>query len=180
MKNKMKYAWLVGLAVLWLAGCTNSANDAEIRVKSESKTIDFIAEKGGGDGVLSIVDGRLFQEWVSDQEEIPYLKLGAAITIQLNKNISGSYELKDVLLKEDGALKYITQPFIEQSHDTVIDFDKGVGSFILTENAYAYLSSQSKDYEPGATIRGFQLYLHDKDETIAFVIRTDASSQSEA
>lgn len=178
MKKRLAAMLFIGVAALLLASYSNASDDSNIVVKSVNLVIDGIVEKGAGETVLSPSGERLFQKWMSSHAEIPYVPIGGTITITANQDLTGSYEIRDVLLKKDGSLKYSTQHSIEPSHITNIQFDEGVGSFVLRENMYAYLSSQSADYEPGATIRGFQLYLGDTEESIIFVIRTDATGDA--
>ncbi|RJE91001.1 hypothetical protein D3P07_02700 [Paenibacillus sp. 1011MAR3C5] len=179
MKKRLAVMLFVGLAVLLLDSYSNASDDYRIIVKSGIAAFDGIAEKGEGGAELVPSDERLFQTWMNTHSEIPYVKIGDKITITAHRDLSGSYAIRDVLLKKDGSLKYRTQPSIEPSLVTEIQFDQGVGSIVLTEDRYASLSSQSTDYEPGATIRGFKLYLGDTQETIVFVIRTDAESSLE-
>jgi len=179
MKKRLAAMLFIGAAALLLASYSNASDDSNIIVKSGNVIIDAIVEQEAGSAELVSTDERLFQTWMSSHSEIPYVQLGGSITITANRDLTGSYEIRDVLLKKDGSLKYSAQHSIEPGHVTDIQFDQGVGSFVLTENMYAYFSSQSADYEPGAAIRGFKLYLGDTDESIVFVIRTDAGNAQE-
>ncbi|MFF2887095.1 hypothetical protein [Paenibacillus sp. NPDC057967] len=179
MKKRLAVMLFFGLAVLALSSYSNASDPANIVIKSGAIAFEGVTEKGAGEEGLVSSDERLFQNWMNSYSKIPYVKLGDKMTIEANRDLSGSYEIRDVLLKKDGTLKYKTQQNIEPSPVTEIQFDQGVGSFVLTENMHAYLSSQSADYEPGATIRGFKLYLKDTEETLIFVIQTDAGSSEE-
>jgi len=174
MKKRLAAMLFFGVAAMLLASYSNASDDPNIIVKSGNVIINAIVEQGADEAMPALTDERLFQSWMSSHSEIPYVQLGDSITITANQDLTGSYEVSDVLLKKDGALKYSTQHSVEPSHVTNIQFEEGVGSFVLTENMYAYLSSQSADYEPGATIRGFKLYLEETEESLIFVIRTDA------
>ena len=107
---------------------------------------------------------------------IPYVNLGESIQIRLDQDVSATYELTDVLLKEDGSYKYN----IPNDKPEVIEISSGTGSFVLKGNMAAFLSSNSKDYEPGAAIRGFKLTEQGDGEKqgFYFVLRTDAGSAS--
>jgi hypothetical protein len=109
---------------------------------------------------------------------IPYVKLGESVQIQLEKEGPAIYELRDVLLREDGGYKYK----LPDDNPIVMEFRSGSGSFVLKENLSAFLSSNTKDYEPGAIIRGFKLTEQGDDgekREYYFVLRTDAGSVSQ-
>ncbi|WP_310829201.1 hypothetical protein [Paenibacillus pedocola] len=108
---------------------------------------------------------------------IPYVKLGESVQIQLEKGAPAVYELSDVLLSENGGYKYR----MPEDKPIVMEFSSGSGSFVLKENMAAFLSSNTKDYEPGATIRGFKLTKQGGGEKqeYYFVLRTDAGSVSQ-
>ncbi|MNV85249.1 hypothetical protein D3C71_1791850 [compost metagenome] len=106
------------------------------------------------------------------------MKLGESVQIQLDKGASAAYELTDVLLGEDGGYKYK----MPNDKPIVIEFSSGSGSFVLKENMAAFLSSNTKDYEPGAIIHGFKLTEQGDGEKreYYFVLRTDAGLVSQS
>lgn len=116
---------------------------------------------------------KLFQSIVSDKKiNIPYVKLGETVQIKFKDNLINTCKLEDYILKEDGNLKYKK----ESIKTTDIIFSNGVGTFILNENLFTNFSSDSKDYEPGKTIRGFKLISHSVDNKqceYVFVVKTD-------
>ncbi|QSF43060.1 hypothetical protein [Paenibacillus tianjinensis] len=105
------------------------------------------------------------------------MKLGESVQIQLEKGAPAVYELSDVLLSENGGYIYR----MPEDKPIVMEFSSGSGSFVLKENMAAFLSSNTKDYEPGATIRGFKLTKQGGGEKqeYYFVLRTDAGSVSQ-
>ncbi len=121
----------------------------------------------------------LFKAILEDSEvSIPYVKLGESVQIQLDKEAPAAYELTDVLLREDGGYKYK----MPADKPIVIEFNSGSGSFVLKENISVFLSSNTRDYEPGAIIRGFKLTEQGDDgekREYYFVLRTDAGSVSQ-
>lgn len=117
-------------------------------------------------------DTQLFQRILQESDRtIPYVKLGETIRLNFGDQAPQSFELSDYLLGEEGTLKYR-----KAIRNIEMDIHDGIGDLVLDENGFAALSSNSKDYEPGATLRGFRMICNWKDHTqeYAFVIRTDA------
>lgn len=108
----------------------------------------------------------------SSNIKIPYLKLGTTIRIVVQKKFPNKITLKDYILKQDGVPKYTDR----EVKEIPIKFIKGKGTFKLGVNWAAMLSSNSKDYEPGNTIRGFKLTCSwgDNKCEYGFIVRTDA------
>jgi len=104
--------------------------------------------------------------------ELPYINLGETISIEFDGKAPDSAVLTDHILNADGAEKYNITP------ETVdIKWNKDKCSFVLDRNWATSLSSNSADYEPGATIRGFRLICkwgENKCE-YTFIIRSDAA-----
>ncbi|TVX93198.1 hypothetical protein [Paenibacillus agilis] len=121
----------------------------------------------------------LFQSLIKDTSKtVPYIQLGEKIQIELKDKAPQSYELKEYLLRDSGTLKYK-----EETAKTItidLTFQDGKGSFILEENVASYLSSNTQDYEEGATLRGFHFVGEwtNKKEELVFVVRTDATKKS--
>ncbi|MOA54166.1 hypothetical protein D3C78_1777370 [compost metagenome] len=80
--------------------------------------------------------------------------------------------MTDYILKDNGTLKYKK----ETAEPVNVEWADKTATFKLDSNMAAFLSSDSKDYESGATIRGFRLTGEWLDQTkeITFVVRTDA------
>ena len=118
--------------------------------------------------------GNTFSEIMNaDSEiEIPYIQLGENIEIDFKGKSPEKYELRDYVLKDSGSLKYSDRV----TGIVPIDFENETASITLKANMAAMLSSHSKDYEKGATIRGFQLICSWADNRCEymFVIRSDA------
>lgn len=109
---------------------------------------------------------------VESDVSIPYVKLGEIIEIEFSNTAPNSYKLTDYILKDNGTLKYKK----ETAEPVNVEWADKTATFKLDSNMAAFLSSDSKDYESGATIRGFRLTGEWLDQTkeITFVIRTDA------
>jgi hypothetical protein len=154
-----------------------------------SDSVPEITLKAGNDAVISAIKSRtvdtvdfedtsLFQSIMNDATiKIPYVKLGETVTISFSKEPK-SYELRESLLHTDGVFTFKSQP--AQQQPVTIKFHDKSATFILDENMYARLSSNSSDYKPGGTIRGFRLVCkwEGRTQEYVFVIKTDAYQPS--
>lgn len=163
------------ILAITITACSRVSNDdfkAALSIKV-GETDTTVAVKSRGIDTVKDEDTELFQAILKDEDvELPYIPLGEKIQFEFKDEAAQSYELTDYVLNEDGKLKY--KQTINQKIDmAMID---GTGTFILQENLMTMLSSQSQDYEPGATLRGFRLICKGDNGTkeYAFVIRTDA------
>jgi hypothetical protein len=113
---------------------------------------------------------------MKDQQsgDLVYLKNKEFITIKFDGKSPDTVKLTEHIIKADGTPKYTTE-----NEGTVIDitFKNGKGSFIIQPNYATALSSNSNDYLPGNTIKGYRLLCNwGTDECeYAFVIRGDAA-----
>ncbi|GFN33769.1 hypothetical protein PCURB6_40290 [Paenibacillus curdlanolyticus] len=123
----------------------------------------------------------LFKSMVAtaDASTIPYIELGSAVEIILHNITPDSYRLTEYILNNDGSLKYAPSPEEAPQDSMMISFQEGSGAFILKPHPMALLSSQSTDYNPGATIRGFRFVTNTAGQMkeYAFVLRSDATAQ---
>lgn len=174
--NKLVLAVLCAAIVFILSSCNKTDEGVGIIVKTESGEINAVVKSRSvesvdyGDG-----DTELFQTIMNDSSAgIPYVKLGETIDIAISGEGPESYQLMDYILNEDGTVKYEQQKQTAQPIN--ITLNDGGGSFVLEENKWVYFSSDNKDYEPGAAIRGFRLTGDWKGEIkeYVFIIRTDA------
>lgn len=155
----------------------NKESSPEIIIKGGKKKINF-AVKSRIIKAIDYENTELFQSIANDLKiKIPYVKLGEKIEIIFRDKTPSKYELKDYILRENGTLKY-NDPTIQP---IPIKFNKNTASFILEPNLFVYLSSNSKDYEPGSTIRGFRLICNwaNKKQEYAFIIKTDANKEAD-
>lgn len=114
----------------------------------------------------------VFQDIIKS-DSISYFPLGTNVKLELDNEDSVSYQLLDCVLKEDGTLKFQKSTIKETDRK----FDKGIDSFTFDENLAVNLSSISKNFQQGKTIRGFKLIYNWKEQMYEydFVIRTDSS-----
>lgn len=105
--------------------------------------------------------------------EIPYIKSGTIIEIKVKGRVPDTVELRDSVLNESGVIKYTTREDIT----IPFTFSNRKGAFMLEMNPAVFLSSNSEDYLPGKTIRGFRLTCSwgDNQCEYGFIIRTDAT-----
>ncbi len=104
--------------------------------------------------------------------EVPYIKLGTIIEIEIKGRVPDTVELRDYVLNESGVIKYTSREVI------IIPFTfyNRKGAFMLEMNPAVFLSFNSEDYLPGKTMRGFRLICSwgGNQCEYGFIIRTDA------
>lgn len=106
--------------------------------------------------------------------DIIYLKLNSTIRIA-QRNQPDMVEIEDRMLREDGTAKY-TELAVQK-----LDYrwENGEIRFVLPFSPSAMLSSNSRDYDPGRSIRGIRVTCAWKYKTLSyvFVVRTDATEE---
>ncbi|MDR3072694.1 MAG: hypothetical protein LBU41_04300 [Clostridiales Family XIII bacterium] len=104
--------------------------------------------------------------------DLPYIKVGEIISIELDGTAPDSVILTDSVLNENGGNKYgdVT------TEDIQITFKNRKAEFELKTNMASLLSSNSEDYLPGNLIRGFKMTCKwaENECEYAFIIRSDA------
>ena len=105
--------------------------------------------------------------------DIPYIELGTTIEIEIKGIVPDRVELIDSVLNEDGDNKYT----LREDITTPITFSNRKGTFELDMHPAVFLSSNSEDYLPGKTMRGFKLNCSwgDNQCEYGFIVRTDAN-----
>jgi len=148
-------------------------NQPEILITSGDKEIPYVAGLNQWNG--SIYDREDTFQTIMKKEsgiKVPYIQLGETIQIEFKGVAPDKLKLKDYILKENGIPKYTEK----EENEIPAKLVNGKLTFKLGVHMAAMLSSNSKDYEPGNTIRGFRLICNwDNNECeYGFVIRTDA------
>jgi hypothetical protein len=148
-------------------------NPPEILITAGDKEIPYVAGLNQWNGAIYDREDT-FQTILKKDSgiEVSYIQLGESIQIEFKGNPPDKLKLRDYILKEDGIPKYTGK---EVNQIPV----KLVGekiNFKLEVHMAAMLSSNSKDYEPGNTIRGFKLTCSwgENECEYGFIIQTDA------
>lgn len=171
---KKIYFIIIIILIINLAGCKNSDEPPNIRITSGDYTIESVVGLNyWNGGVYDRLDN--FKFWIDQygDSNIKYIKIGEEIKIKFDKPFPDELILKDYILNEDGSKKYKNLK-VEDLGFELVDGDV---SFILEANDSAIFSSNSKDYEDGAVIRGFEIILtydNGNECEYGFIIKTDA------
>lgn len=106
-------------------------------------------------------------------EALPLVPLGSTIQLEWAGTPPDEVVLYDYLLDENGYQKYTSKETLLTDVELGED---GIGRFILGEHYAVYLSSNSADYLPGATLRGYLLVCTwgENQCEYAFALRSDA------
>ena len=152
----------------------NTVSPPEILITLKDKNIPWVLGLNDWNGfVYNRKD--IFQSIMEKGSgiKVPYFKLGGTIAIEMKGTAPDKIVLKDYILKQDGVPKY-TEREINVVPIKLID---GKGTFKFDMHIAAMLSSNSKDYEPGNTIRGFRLTCNwgSNECEYGFIIKTDAN-----
>ena len=114
-----------------------------------------------------------FKVLMKGSPTLSYIKLGNKIQIKfIDSSVPDKVKMLDYILNEDGTAKYT-----EKAIKTIpIKFENKKAEIILEQNLASMLSSNSADYEKGASIRGFRLVCSwgNNECEYAFVIKSDA------
>lgn len=151
-----------------------TAAPPKILITSEDKEIPYVVGLNQWNG--SIYDREdTFQTIIKKDSgiKVPYIQLGKTIQMDFKGIKPDKLVLKDYILKENGIPKY-TEKLINEVPVKLVD---GKVTFKLDVHMAAMLSSNSKDYEPGNTIRGFKLTCNwgNNECEYGFIIASDAN-----
>lgn len=140
-----------------------------------------------GDGQISYVTG--LNQWNGakyDREDtfhtimkgtapsdLPYIHFCEKVRIAFKGPVPDTVQLTDTILTREGDIRYTSR----ETNIIPIAFQEAKGSFTMQAHMSAWLSSNSEDYKPGATIRGFRLTCTwgENECEYAFILRTDAN-----
>ncbi len=170
---------MILIIVLLVSGCQDGSTDesqdsnSNVVIESNGETTDYLLYNTN-----SVEDDHPFRILMKDKRlsDIKYLEMDDLVEITFTKHLPSQVVLHDSILTENGEMKYESTILKEETLD-VID---GKAIYRMNENLAALLSSNSKDYEPGATIRGYQLDCTYNDSVYSyyFVLRSDASAST--
>lgn len=150
-------------------GIPEGQQPPDIEVTAGGVNVNCVVGSKQWNGIVHTRDD-IFQTIVYGNE-LPYFRKNEVFHIALDGAVPDSVVLYDDVLNEDGSLRYTRR----ETQIMPFELIENKGSFTLGTNPAALLSSNSADYEPGATIRGFRLKCTWGKNVCeyAFIIRTD-------
>lgn len=169
---------LIFLISLTLASCSNKsmAKPPEISITAGNKEIVYVVGLNKWDGAIYDREDTFHTIMKKTSAvELPYIQLGETIQIVFRGTAPGTIKLKDYILRENGDLKYAEKV----AKEIPIELKNAKATFKLDAHMASFLSSHTKDYEPGKTIRGLRLTCGwgDNECEYGFIIRTDSGSK---
>ncbi len=172
-------SFLLVCAMVAMSACSAASELPEIKITSgDIKIPNTVVEKHG---LCSIFDrAETFMSIMKNTElaELPYIKLGEEITIEVLGDTPDVVMLTGYILKSDGSLKYAS----EVNQEVDIEFSGNKGSFVLDVDMAYSLVSQAEHHNDGNVISGFCLGCTWGDNYFEydFIIRTDAGLGEDA
>ena len=175
MKTRFLGLTLILVYILYaFTGCNNSVTEPpEIKIIAGNSEMAYVVEKITWNGEKIEEEDR-FISLMQNQTvtDLAYIKLNETMQFEFDGKAPDSLSLTDQILNQDGSVKYT-----EKETRTVSLQEKNGGwECTLGVNPAVHLSSNSADYEAGATIRGFRLLcVWGKNECeYVFILRSDA------
>ncbi|MDR1691874.1 MAG: hypothetical protein LBR72_00805 [Oscillospiraceae bacterium] len=169
----MKKTTFILCLLLICAGCGNKpdAGIPNLEVSSGQVPLEMIGRECGENGAFFVVSG--FSMCMGTGIEKRYLPNGETIEFAFGDREPDKWTLTEHILKEGGEPKYTTET---EGKDITLILKDGRGSFVIEPNLRTALSSNSKDYLPGNTLKGYRLLCSfGPDEfEYTFIIRGDA------
>lgn len=167
------------VAVLLLPACTGKkTEEPHLKIVAGEQEIKGIYYGNQYDQTSEELEKRLEKAMEGNSwEELPYVALKETITIEAENFQTEEFTVSDYILTKTGAFRY-DEKVVQTS---VVPLNDGKATITLSSNPAANLSSNSEDYEPGKTIRGFVLRadIEGSSFTFAFIVRSDANIQTE-
>lgn len=162
MKRRLWPCALAGCVLMSAAGCAASDPAAPV-VRGADATIQTVA--------VTDAEGSSFAGWPeAGADALTYVPSGETLWLEFPGETPDTVEVRDTLLNADGSPKYAasaTQTYAVTKKDEAF-------CMALEPHPAAYLSSDSKDYEKGASYRGLQLVCRwgDTESAYAFAVRS--------
>ena len=180
MKKRMGFCiFLLILIMVLVTACGNvsSENPPDITVTAGDQSIHYQIGMNQWNGAVYDREESFTYIAKTVEGDFQYIPLNETITIKFSKDMPDQYALYDYVLDKDGSVKYKNGFGAELKEEIDIRFSDKKASFTLLSNPAAMLSSNSEDYLPGETIRGFKLrckWSNGNDCEYAFIISSDA------
>lgn len=173
MKNLVLSSLFIVFIIL-LSGCnTKMSEPPQIEITTGDTSIEYVVGLNQWNGTMYDREGT-FQSIMKNTSvtDLPYIHLNEEFHIQFKGTAPDTIKLLDYVLDSTGNAKYTDK----EIQTIPFQLNNKKGSFVLGTHAASGLSSNSADYEPGASIRGFRLTCTwgDNESEYAFVIRSDA------
>ena len=168
-KTIVKITCLMVLLVLTACSIDSSEDEASIKILAGNQEIHAITYDGEDIQTIKEFEEIHHMELKNNSwDDLPYIPLNETIEIN-NLNVT-ELVIEDYILNKNGNLKYAED--VVESY--TIPVSNGKASFKLQMNGAEFFSSNSDDYLPGNTIRGF--IVHSNSTPIfSFILRTDPS-----
>jgi hypothetical protein len=176
MKSHLKVCTLLFLvmAVLLLSACEGKkTGEPQLKITADNKKIQVIYYGNQYNKTREELEKRLKMAMEGKSlEDIPYIALNGKIIIEAENFKTEELTVSDYILRSDGTFRYGDRA----TNTSVVPVKKGRAALSLSANPAASLSSNSSDYLPGKTVRGFiiQTDIEGSSFTFAFILRTDA------
>jgi hypothetical protein len=175
--KKIILSALIILLTLTVSGCNlRMSEPPAIEVTAGNKHIPYVVGLNQWNNIAYDREGTFHTLMRNTSlDDLPYVRLKEVISISFQGAIPDSMVLVGYVLDARGDIKY---PPVKMK-PIPFKLNHKQGSIILEEDPIVLLSSNSEDYEPGHTIRGFQLNCTwgDNSAEYGFILRTDATSR---
>ncbi|MCR5628962.1 hypothetical protein [Eubacterium sp.] len=151
------------ISALVITSCQKNKRDT-LEVKSGSKKIEF----SEGDHVFKNI---LKDKNLSD---LKYVKNGEKIELDFGSSDIDEIKVSEHILGEQGGYKY---KYEDEGTEVEVKKEDSVYTYTVTPNYATMFSSNGKDYEEGAIIKGYSVEVKkgDKKKNYSFVIKGDAA-----
>lgn len=175
--------YLVVFATFTSTGCSFKNNKPqeppEIIITIDNQTINYVVGKNKWNGAVYDREDTFKTILKGDSKMVvPYIKLGKEFNFEFKQNPPETIEIYDYVLNENGDNRYPDKRTIVH---IPVKLKAGKCSFEFNEHPASFLSSDSEDYKPGRTLRGFKVICRwESNKTTneceyGFIIRTDAN-----
>lgn len=166
MKSLVKSGLIYSIiaVMLFLTACKVSKNDEPIVVSNGITNIKIYENINEFTEIMDKLD----------KNDLVYVADKKEISIKFNEEIPEDIHLSEYIIDENGNYKYSSDT-AAKSID--VSMNGNEASFTLEPNIATLLSSNSNDYEKGATLKGYRMICEWKDgeSEYLFVIKSDAA-----
>jgi hypothetical protein len=146
---------LSALIAIYIISSDVPEGPPSVRIQSNREQIDWILGKNRWEGETTnqnVTFKTILAE--TSVEKLPHVKNGRIVVIRFRGNTPESVTLTEYILKEDGEERF-NIPGME--YTVTLDQVHNRAAFTITTNWATALSSNSADYLPGNTLKGYRL-----------------------